>query len=80
MDVPEKVRNMIAEALELDGEIKNEHRMVNDLGADSLDFIDLVMDFENAFDIEIPETEWEKVQNGTVGDVICVVQDAIARD
>ncbi|NLM34891.1 MAG: acyl carrier protein [Clostridiales bacterium] len=65
----EKVREIIADKLSLDeDEIKMESSFVDDLGADSLDLVELVMALEDEFDLEIPDEEVEKVT--TVGDVV----------
>ncbi|NLZ49834.1 MAG: acyl carrier protein [Clostridiales bacterium] len=65
----EKVREIIADKLSLDeDEITMESSFVDDLGADSLDLVELVMALEDEFDMEIPDEEVEKVT--TVGDVV----------
>jgi acyl carrier protein len=68
------VRKIIAEQLGVnEGEIKNESSFVDDLGADSLDTVELVMEFEEEFDITIPDEEAEKIQ--TVGQAIDYIQE-----
>jgi acyl carrier protein len=63
-----KVKKIIAEQLGVDeGEINNESHFIDDLGADSLDTVELVMALEEEFGIEIPDEDAEKIQ--TVGDV-----------
>ncbi|GAB4437104.1 MAG: acyl carrier protein [Turneriella sp.] len=63
-----KVKKIIAEQLGVDeGEITNESHFIDDLGADSLDTVELVMALEEEFGIEIPDEDAEKIQ--TVGDV-----------
>ena len=47
----------------------------DDLGADSLDIVELVMSFEEAFDIEIPDEDAEKIQ--TIGDVVTYLQEHV---
>jgi len=62
MDVPSKVKQIIAEQLGVEEtEIKPESHFVDDLGADSLDTVELVMAFEEEFGIEIPDEEAEKI-------------------
>jgi len=62
MDVAAKVKQIIAEQLGVEeSEIKTESHFVDDLGADSLDTVELVMAFEEEFGIEIPDDEAEKI-------------------
>jgi len=62
MDVAAKVKQIIAEQLGVEeAEIKPESHFVDDLGADSLDTVELVMAFEEEFGIEIPDEEAEKI-------------------
>jgi acyl carrier protein len=67
--VEERVKQIIVEQLGVDeGEVTPNASFVDDLGADSLDTVELVMAFEEAFDIEIPDEDAEKirtVQNAT---------------
>ncbi|MCJ7499506.1 acyl carrier protein [bacterium] len=73
MDVGAKVKEIIAEQLNQDAAgIDNTANFVNDLGADSLDVVELVMAFEEAFDLEIPDEDAEKMQ--TVQDAITYVE------
>jgi len=68
-DIDQKVKDIIVEQLGVDAaEVKPEASFVNDLGADSLDTVELVMALEEAFDLEIPDEEAEKIQ--TVGQAI----------
>ena len=69
-EVAEKVKSIIAEHLGIDDleKITNDAKFIDDLGADSLDTVELVMAFEEAFDIEIPDEKAEKIL--TVGDAI----------
>jgi acyl carrier protein len=70
----EKVRSIVAEQLSVDpGEVKSESNFQNDLGADSLDTVELVMALEEAFDIEIPDEAAEGIT--TVGDAVNFIQD-----
>lgn len=62
MDVAAKVKQIIAEQLGVEeNDIKPESHFVDDLGADSLDTVELVMAFEEEFGIEIPDDEAEKI-------------------
>ena len=68
-DIEAKVKEIIVEQLGVDeGQIKSESSFIDDLGADSLDTVELVMAFEEKFDIEIPDEDAEKMR--TVGDAI----------
>src|SRR6266699_1544648 len=63
MSVEEKVKSIIVEQLGVDAnEVTPEASFVDDLGADSLDTVELVMAFEEAFNIEIPDEAAEKIQ------------------
>ncbi len=64
MSVAEKVKSIIVEQLGVDGdEVTLDASFTEDLGADSLDIVELVMAFEEEFDIEIPDEEAEKISN-----------------
>ena len=69
-DIAEKVKKIIAEHLGIDDmdKITNDAKFIDDLGADSLDTVELVMAFEEAFDVEIPDEKAETIL--TVGDAI----------
>lgn len=61
-NIEERVKKVIAERLSVDeGEIKNESSFIDDLGADSLDLVELVMDLETEFDITIEDDQAEKI-------------------
>ncbi len=68
-DTAEKVKEIIVSKLGVDAaQVTPEASFTNDLGADSLDTVELVMEFEKAFNIQIPDEDAEKIAN--VGDVI----------
>jgi acyl carrier protein len=65
----EKIRTFIASQLSIDEEeIKMESSFMNNLGADSLDIVELIMALEEEYEIEIPDEDVEKI--ATVGDVV----------
>ena len=69
-DIAERVKKIIAEHLGIDDmeKITEDAKFIDDLGADSLDTVELVMAFEEAFDVEIPDEKAETIL--TVGDAI----------
>ena len=74
-DIEAKVKAIIVDKLSVDeSEVKNEASFANDLGADSLDLVELIMEFEKEFGIKIPDEEAEKIQ--TVGDAIKYIEAA----
>ena len=65
----DKIREIVVEQLGVDAEqVTPEANFVEDLGADSLDTVELIMAFEEEFDVEIPDTDAEKIK--TVQDVM----------
>ncbi|NLU53158.1 MAG: acyl carrier protein [Clostridiaceae bacterium] len=65
----EKVKEIIVEQLGVDeSDVKMESSFIDDLGADSLDIVELIMALEEEFDLEIPDKEAEKIT--TVGDAV----------
>ncbi len=73
MNVEEKVKTIIVEQLNVDADaVKPEATFIEDLGADSLDIVELVMTMEEEFDLEIPDEDAEKIK--TVGDVVSYVK------
>jgi acyl carrier protein len=68
-DTEAKVKEIIVNKLGVDeGQVTLEASFTNDLGADSLDTVELVMEFEKAFNIQIPDEDAEKI--ATVGDAV----------
>lgn len=71
--IEQKVKDIVVEQLNVQpDQVKPEAKFIDDLGADSLDTVELVMAFEEEFGIEVPDEEAEKLQS--VGDVIAYVQ------
>ena len=69
-----KVKAIIVDKLGVDeAEVKPEASFTNDLGADSLDTVELIMEFEKEFGISIPDDKAEKI--GTVGDAIAYIEE-----
>ncbi len=61
-DIEQRVKKIVAEQLGVaEADIKNESKFVDDLGADSLDTVELVMALEDEFEMEIPDEEAEKI-------------------
>ena len=76
-NVAEKIKQIVSEQLGVDeGEVTATASFVDDLGADSLDTVELVMAFEEAFEIEIPDEDAEKIR--TVQDAITYVEKKVA--
>ncbi len=74
MALIEEVKEVVVEQLNVNpDEVKEESKFVEDLGADSLDVVELVMALEEKFDIEIPDTDAEKIV--TVNDAIKYIQE-----
>ncbi len=73
--VLEKVKEVISEQLGIDDtdSITTETTFIDDLGADSLDIVELIMALEEEFDMEIPEEEAEKITS--VGDVVTYIEN-----
>ena len=75
MEELEKLKSIVASVLNLDpGEITPETTFIEDLGADSLDVFQIIMDLEDAFDIKIPQEEAEKIT--TVGEAAELIRAA----
>lgn len=71
----EKVRDIIVDQLDADeSAVTMDASIIDDLGADSLDVVDLVMSIEEEFDVEIPDEEVENIK--TVGDIVKFIEAA----
>jgi acyl carrier protein len=76
-DHSEKVKDIIANELGVEREkLTTDASFIDDLGADSLDIVELVMEFEKEFNIDIPDEEAEKLR--TVGDALSYLNDKVA--
>lgn len=76
-DVESKVKEIIIDKLGVDeSEVVSEANFTNDLGADSLDTVELIMEFEKDFDLSIPDEDAETI--ATVGDAVKYIQEKLA--
>ena len=72
-DVAERVKKIVVEHLGVEADkVVDNANFIDDLGADSLDTVELVMAFEEAFDVEIPDEEAEKIR--TVQDAVSYIE------
>ncbi|MCH5324072.1 MAG: acyl carrier protein [Eubacterium sp.] len=70
----EKVKSIIVDQLDVDEDkVTQSASITDDLGADSLDVVDLVMSFEEEFDLEIPDEQVAKIK--TVGDIVKFIEE-----
>jgi len=75
-DVAAKVKAIIVDKLGVDeNEVTSEASFTNDLGADSLDTVELIMEFEKEFDLAIPDDQAEKIS--TVGEAIAHIEEML---
>ena len=73
-EIESKVKEIIADKLGVDeADVKPEASFTNDLGADSLDTVELIMEFEKSFNITIPDDQAERI--ATVGDSIAYIEE-----
>lgn len=73
MEIFDKVKELLVDQLDVDEELVTmEATITDDLGADSLDLVDLVMELENEFDTEIPDEDIQNIK--TVGDVVSYIE------
>ena len=72
----DKIKDMIVEQLDVEEDaVTMEASITDDLGADSLDVVDLVMSIEESFDVEIPDEEVENIK--TVGDIVKYIENKV---
>jgi acyl carrier protein len=77
MDIEAKVKQIIVDELSVEeSQVVNEASFIEDLGADSLDTVELVMKFEEEFDIEIPDEDQEKLRS--VGEAVSYLTSRLA--
>ena len=75
-DIASKVKAIIVDKLGVDeNEVTNEASFTNDLGADSLDTVELIMEFEKEFNIQIPDDQAEKIT--TVGHAVAYIEEVV---
>ncbi len=73
-EIKDKIVSIIVDKLGVEpGEVTNEASFTNDLGADSLDTVELIMEFEKEFNLAIPDDQAEKI--ATVGDAINYIEE-----
>ena len=76
-DISDRVKKIVVEHLNVDeSKVSDEASFIDDLGADSLDTVELVMAFEEEFDIEIPDDAAETIQ--TFGDAVKFINDKMS--
>jgi acyl carrier protein len=79
MEIAEKVKEIISQQLDVDkAQIKEESAFIDDLGADSLAIVELVLAFEEQFEIDIPDEDTEKIR--TVGDACKYIQERAGKN
>ena len=77
-EIFEKVKKVVVEQLSVDpGEVTKEASFIDDLGADSLDTVELVMELEREFDTEIPDEDAEKLK--TVGNTVSYIMQHLGK-
>jgi acyl carrier protein len=74
-EIAERVKDIIADKLSVEkSEVTNDASFTNDLGADSLDTVELIMEFEKEFGISIPDDQAEKITK--VGDAVAYIENS----
>jgi len=77
MNLEERVKNLVIAQLGVDAsKVTSDSSFIDDLGADSLDTVELVMAFEEEFDIEIPDDDAQKIR--TVADAVNYLKDKVS--
>lgn len=75
----EKIRDLIVDQLDADADsVTAEASIIDDLGADSLDVVDLISSVEDEFDVEIPDDKVESIK--TVGDIVAYIENNAAEE
>jgi acyl carrier protein len=75
-EISSKIKAIIVDKLVVDeSEVSNESNFMSDLGADSLDTVELIMEFEKEFDLQIPDDDAEKIT--TVGEAISYIENQV---
>ena len=78
MSLEQRVKDLVIKQLGVDaGKVNNDSSFIEDLGADSLDTVELVMALEEEFDVEIPDEDAEKIR--TVGEAVNYIKDKAAK-
>lgn len=76
MNVADKVKEIVSQQLDVDkGQVVETARFIDDLNADSLAIVELVLAFEEQFEIEVPDEDTDKIR--TVGDAIAYIQTKV---
>lgn len=73
MDIFEKISKIIAENADINPEIISPETTINELGLDSIDLVDLVMEIEDSFGVSIPDEEFENIR--TVSDITDLIEN-----
>ena len=77
--IEQRVKKIVAEQLGVnEAEIKNESSFLDDLGADSLDMVELVMALEDEFDIDVSDEEAERFTNATIPEIAAAIGSHLA--
>ena len=74
----DKIRDIIVDQLDASADDTAEASIIDDLGADSLDVVDLISSVEDEFDVEIPDEEVENIK--TVGDIVSYIESATSEE